>query len=325
VKFIEALVYILIVAVTISFSLAPHVNKRVLIASDDHNAEYPTTKGLFKIKEIVEKETGGALKVVVRHSAQLGSEKETIELTQMGIIDINRVSCSPMASFAPEMGVFSLPYIFRDSGHEWKVLNGEIGRRLGKQLEDRWLVTLAYYDSGARSFYNKDHPIEKPEDLDGLKIRVQKNPVMIDLVNTLGASAVPMAFEEVYSAIQTGVIDGAENNPPSYVTTGHYEVAKYYSLDGHSRIPEIVLFSKKVWDTLPGGEREILAAAARESQEYQIELWQAKEEEAMEIVRERGNEINTPDKQAFIAAAAPIYEKYAKNLGPLIKEIQAVQ
>ena len=317
--------YLLLIAVTVSFSLAPHVDKRILIASDDHNAEYPTTKGLFKIKEIVEEKTGGELSVVVRHSAQLGSEKETIELTQMGIIDINRVSCSPMASFAPDMGVLSLPYIFRDSVHEWKVLNGDIGRRLGKQLEDRWLVALAYYDSGARSFYNKDHPIEKPADLSGLKIRVQKNPVMIDLVNTLGASAVPMAFEEVYSAIQTGVIDGAENNPPSYVTTGHYEVAKYYSLDGHSRIPEIVLFSKKVWDTLPEHEREILAEAAKVSQDYQIELWHAKEVEAMKKVRERGNEINTPDKQAFIDAAQPIYDKYAKNLGPLIKEIQAVE
>ncbi len=324
-KFIEATIYVLLLALAVSFSLAPQVDKRVLIASDDHNAEYPTTKGLYKIKEIVERETGGALKVVVRHSAQLGSEKETIELTQMGIIDINRVSCSPMASFSPNMGVFSLPYIFRDSGHEWKVLDGAIGRELGRELERVGMVTLAYYDSGARSFYNKRRPINKPSDLEGLKIRVQKNPVMIDLVNGLGASATPMAFEEVYSAIQTGVIDGAENNPPSYVTTGHYEVAKYYSLDEHTRIPEIVLFSKKVWDRLPESEREIVARAARVSQDYQIELWKAKEEAGMKAVREAGNKVNVPDKQPFIDAVQPIYDKYAADLGGLIKRIQAVK
>ena len=324
-KYVEIAIFALLVVATACFSLAPQVNKRVLIASDDHNAEYPTTQGLYKIKEIVERETDGQLKVVVRHSAQLGSEKETIELTQMGIIDINRVSCSPMASFAPEMGVFSMPYIFRSSEHEWKVLNGEIGRRLGKQLETRHLVTLAYYDSGARSFYNKHRPINSPADLKGLKIRVQKNPVMLSLVQALGASPVPMAFEEVYSAIQTGVLDGAENNPPSYVTTGHYEVAGYYSLDEHTRIPEIVLFSKKVWDTLPEEEHEIIKAAARESQDYQISLWKAKEEEGMKKVHENGNQVNSPDKQPFIDAVQPVYKEFAANLGDLIKEIQAVE
>ncbi len=324
-RIIEVIVFLLLAVLTVSFSLAPHVEKRILVASDDHNATYPTTRGLYKIKELVESETNGAIEIKVFHSAQLGSEKETIELTQMGIIDINRVSCSPMASFSPNMGVFSLPYIFRDWDHEWKVLDGEIGQRLGRELEKVGLVTVAYYDSGARSFYNKHRAINSPEDLNGLKVRVQKNPVMIDLVNAMGASATPMAFEEVYSAIQTGVIDGAENNPPSYKTTGHYEVAKFYSLDGHSRIPEIVLFSKKVWDTFSDEERAIIASAAKESEEFQKQLWREQELEAMRIVEEAGCKINTPDKGPFIKAAQPIYDKYASQLGDLIAEIQAVK
>jgi len=324
-KFFEGIIYALIIALAVSFSLAPHVSKRVLIASDDHDAEYPTTRGLYKIKEIIERETGGALEVIVRHSAQLGSEKETIELTQMGIIDIDRVSCAAIVNFAPEMGVFSLPYIFRDSKHEWKVLNGEVGRELGERLNSVDLVTLTYYDSGARSFYNKHRPINSPADLKGLKIRVQQNPVMIDLVKALGASPTPMAFEEVYSAIQTGVIDGAENNPPSYVTTGHYEVAKYYSLDEHSRIPEIVLFSKKVWDSLPERERAIIAAAARESQSYQIGLWKAQETEGLKVLRAAGIKINTPAKQPFEDAVKPLYKNYGADLGTLIDRIKAVK
>ncbi len=324
-KAIEAIIYITMIVATVVFSLSPHIEKHILVAADDHDSEYPTTKGLYKIQELVERATGGEITVKVFPSAQLGSEKETIELTQMGIIDINRVSCSAMVAFSPSMGVLSLPYIFKSWEHEWTVMDGPIGRRLGQSLESVGLMTLAYYDSGARSFYNKSRPVNSPADLKGLKIRVQGNPVMIDLVEALGGSATPMAFEEVYSAIQTGVIEGAENNPPSYETTGHYEVAKFYSLDEHSRIPEIVLFSKKVWDTMSDEHRKAVTHAAKDSEEYQKRQWREEEEKAMKTVRAAGCKINTPDKTPFATAVRPLYKKYAGSLGGLINEIQAVE
>ena len=228
---IQALIFAVLVAGACMLALGRDVPKRVLIATDDHAIEYPTTQGLVRIKEIIEEKSQGRIQVLIRPSAQLGSEKEAIELTQMGIIDINRVSCSPMAEFAPEFAVYSLPYLFRNAAHEWAVLDGPIGRGLLEKLAPRRLIGLAYYDSGARSFYNNVRPINSPDDLKGLKIRVQKSEVMIDLVRALGGQPDPIACEEVYSSIQTGRIDGAENNPPSYLTTNHYEVAKYYSLD----------------------------------------------------------------------------------------------
>ena len=324
-KIIQAVLFAAIVAGACILALGRDVPKRVLIATDDHAIDYPTTQGLVRIKEIVEKESGGRIKVLIRPSAQLGSEKETIELTQMGIIDINRVSCSPMVEFEPKFAVFSLPYIFRDYGHEWAVLDGPIGQDMLKTLSPRRLIGLAYYDSGARSFYNTKRPITTPDDLKGLKIRVQKNEVMIDLVRTLGGAPDPIAFEEVYSSIQTGRIDGAENNYPSYYTTSHYEVAKFYSLDGHTRIPEIVLFSKKTWDALPRGDRDIIAAAAKASEEHQKALWQEKVKEAEAAIVKAGCKINTPEKQPFIDKVKPLYDKYGADHGALIKKIQETQ
>jgi tripartite ATP-independent transporter DctP family solute receptor len=321
-KAIQTLIFIVVVAASFFFSFARDVQKRVLMAADDHDRNYPTTLGLERMKEIVERETGGRIQIIIRPNAQLGSEKETIELTQIGIIDINRVSCAPMATFSPEMKVLSLPYLFRDGNHEFKVLDGEIGRELMDKLETRRLVGLTYYDSGARSFYNKLRPINKPDDLKGLKIRVQNNEVMIKLVETLGGSPDPIAFEEVYSAIQTGRIDGAENNFPSYDTTSHFEVAKYYSLDEHSRIPEIVLFNKQTWDSLSGADREIFRQAAAESQAFQKEKWLELEILSKEKVEKAGVKINTPDKAAFIEKVKPIHDEYRKQFGTLIDKIE---
>ena len=235
-----------------------------LKASDDHPLDYPTTQGLLEMGKIIDAKTDGRIKVQVFPSAQLGSETQTIENTQMGVLAINRVSCAPLSEFSKKMGVFSMPYLFRDYAHFRKVLDGPIGAEVGKDLEASGLKVLAYYDSGARSFYNTKRPIVTPDDLKGLKIRTQKSQVMVELVNALGAVATPMSFEEVYSSLQTGVIDGAENNAPSYLSTNHYEAAKYFSLNEHARVPDIVLMSVKVWDKLTPADQKIVADAAKE-------------------------------------------------------------
>jgi len=296
----------------------------VLKVSDDHADGYPTVEALKFMGKVIETMTNGKYKFEVYPSAQLGSEKETVEQTILGVIDVNRISISPLVTFYEPIGVFSMPYLFRDNEHMWKVLEGPIGEKLLKGLENAGLVGLCYYDSGARSFYTVKKPVNTPEDLKGMKIRVQKNPVMIALMEVLGASPVPMAFEEVYTALQTGVIDGAENNPPSYYETRHFEVAKYYSLDGHTRIPEVVVVSKILWDQLSDEEKLIFKTAALASTEYQRLLWKQWEDKAMEEVQKAGVKVIHPDVTLFQKAVQPIYEKYPQYLD-LIKEIQSVK
>lgn len=299
--------------------------KIVLKASDAHPMNYPTVQGLKFMADRVAEKTGGRITIEIYPSGVLGGEKSTIEQTQQGAIDIDRVSCSPLTEFCPEIGVYSLPYLFRDDEHAWKVLEGEIGQELLDKLRDSHLVGLCYYDAGARSFYNRVRPVRTVADLAGLKIRVQQNRVMMDVVKALGASPTPMSFSEVYSALQTGVIDGAENNPPSYYETNHYEVAKYYTLDEHTRVPEVVVVSEKTWDRLSEEDRGILREAALASVPYQRKLWKEYTEEALKKVKEGGAEVITPeDMEGFRKAAQAAYAQYPE-LADLIKRIQAVK
>jgi tripartite ATP-independent transporter DctP family solute receptor len=299
--------------------------KIVLKASDDHPLDYPTTQGLAAMGKIIEQKTGGRITVKIFPSAQLGSETQTIENTQMGTLDINRVSCAPLSEFSKKIGVLSMPYIFRDYAHFRKALDGPIGGEVGKDLEPKGLKVLAYYDSGARSFYNTKRPINTPDDLKGLKIRTQKSQIMLDLVNTLGANATPMSFEEVYTSLQTGVIDGAENNAPSYLSTNHYEVAKFYSLNEHARVPDVVLISMKTWNRLSPADRKIVADAAKESEKVQSELWAKYEKDALEKVKVAKCKINVPDQAPFREKVKPLYEKYKPQFGDLIERIQEVK
>jgi tripartite ATP-independent transporter DctP family solute receptor len=222
------------------------------------------------------------------------------------------------------VGVFSLPYLFRDEDHLWKVLDGPIGKGLLKGMESSNLVGLAYYDSGARSFYTKGKPIKTVADMKGMKIRVQQSKIFVDLVNTLGGSATPMNFGEVYSGLQTGIIDGAENNPPSLWTTKHYEVAKYYSLDEHSMVPEVLLISKKVWDGLTPADQKLIAQAAQDSVPEQRKLWNALVQKSMDELVAHGAVIVKPVKAPFQKAMEPVYAKYPEYKD-LISQIQAVK
>jgi len=318
------LVVILSLMLVSSFSMAMEKKGDTIIlkAACDHQEGYSTVEGLRLMAKLTDMWTNGRIKIDVYPGAVLGSEKESIEQTQMGVIDINRVSISPVISVYPKMAVFALPYIFASREHMWKVLEGEIGQSMLKEIEPTGFLGLAYMDSGARSFYTVKKPINSPADLKGMKVRTQKSPVMMDMVSAMGGKPVPMAFEEVYSSLQTGVIDGAENNPPSYYETSHYEVARYYSLDGHAMVPEIVLMSVKTWNALSDADKQIIKMAAVAAQELQRKLWLKDEVSSMNIVKEAGCEVSTPEKGPFIDAVKPVYEKYASKYLDLIEQIQ---
>ena len=296
--------------------------------AETHPADYPTNKGNLEFARLVKEKTNGRVIIEVYDSKQLGEEVDVIEQVQFGAIDFMRVSLGPLAEFAPELNVLSLPYIYASSDHMWKVLNSEIGDDMLASIYDSGFIGLGWFDGGARSFYNSVRPIEKLEDMEGLKFRVMENEMFIDMCEALGAVATPMPYGEVYSAIQTGVIDGAENNWPSYDTSSHFEVAKYYTLDEHLRVPEILVASKAIEDKVTPEELALIKEAAKESQSYQIELWVAKEKESEEKIVAAGNEITyltAEEKQRFADCMAPIYEKYASDYLDIIEEIQAMK
>ena len=300
----------------------------ILRLGETHVADYPTTKGDMEFARLVEERTGGRIKIEVYHSKQLGEEKAVIEGVQFGAIDFTRVSISPLAAFAPMFDALQMPYLYRGEEHMWKVLNGEIGESFLKSLEPANFVGLCWYDSGARHFYNSKKDIKTVADLKGMKIRVQESKLMMGLVSSLGAVPTPMPFGEVYSALQTGVIEGAENNWPSYFSTSHYEVAKHFTLDGHTRVPEILIGSKIVMDKLSKEDQEIIKKAAKDSMPYQIKLWKEFEKVAEDKVRAKGSIITTltPEAQAdFQKAMRPMYDQLKPEMKEMVKKIQDVK
>ena len=300
----------------------------LLRSSDTHPDGYPTVEAVKYMGELVKERTDGRIGIEVYHSAQLGEEKDTIEQTQFGVIDLNRVSMGPFNNIVEETQVVSLPYIFRSIDHMHKVMDGPIGDEILAAFEPHDLIGLAYYDGGARSFYNSEKPIKSMDDLKGLKFRVMQSDIFVDMVNALGGNATPMPYGEVYSSIQTGVIEGAENNWPSFESSKHFEVAKHYTLDEHLIVPEVLVMSKKSWEKLSPEDQEIVRTAAKDSVAKMRELWQAREAESEKMVREAGVEIvKDIDKQPFIDAMKPVYEKYVTNdkLKDLVARIQATE
>jgi tripartite ATP-independent transporter DctP family solute receptor len=324
---LAALAFMIIASVPPLEARGREEGPRILLkAAEDHELSYPTTQGLVRMGELLEKWTRGRISIVVYPLAQLGPESQTIESTQRGDIDIDRVNINVVTNIVPEFTAFALPYIFRDDAHMHKVVDGEIGRELMRNLEPKGLVGLGFYDSGARSFYNSIRPVRTPSDLRGLRIRVQNAEIMLDTVSALGAIPIPMTFEDVYTGLQTGLIDGAENNYPSWVTKGHFETARYYTQDEHSRVPEIILFSKIVWDGLSASDQELIRKAAQDSVPYQRSLWESMVTESIRAAESAGCAIITDvDRQAFIEAMKPVYQKYSEGMQPLIDRIRAVQ
>jgi tripartite ATP-independent transporter DctP family solute receptor len=297
-----------------------------LKSSDTHPDGYPTVEAVKHMGSLIKERTNGKICVEVFHSAQLGEEKDTIEQTKFGVIDLNRVSMGPFNNLVEETKVVSLPYVFKDVEHMHRVMDGPVGDDILAAFEPHGYVGLAFYDGGSRSFYNSQKPIKSIDDLKGMKVRVMQSDIFVDMMSALGANATPMPFGEVYSALQTGVIDGAENNWPSYESTGHYEVAGYYTLDHHLIVPEVLVMSKASWEKLSAEEQEIVRTAARESIPVMRDLWTAREKVSESKVREAGVQVVTDiDKAPFMAAMDSVYEKHVTSdkLKDLVARIRA--
>lgn len=301
------------------------VKKVTLRLADNQAADYPTVMGDNEFARLVKERTNGRIEVSVYPSAQLGDEKTVIEQLQLGAIDFGRVNAAPLASFDKQLNVFNLPYLFSSSDQMWKVLNGSIGDKMLDGLKTAKMVGLTYYDSGARSFYNSKKTVVHPSDLAGMKIRVQQSDIFMDLVKALGASPTPMAYGEVYSALQTGVIDGAENNWPSYFSTNHYQVAKYLTLDEHSRTPEILVASQASWNKLSADDQKILLQAAKDSQAVQRKSWTDLEEKAKKAVKDKGNVVSDVNIDEWQKAVQPLYDKYGKDYKDVIDQIRTTK
>ena len=289
---------------------------------------HPVHRAMVHMAERVVEKSDGQMRIDIYPSEQLGTERQCLELLQVGSLDMTKVSSSVMESFSPLYKVFGLPYVFASDAHRFAVLEGEIGRRILRSSEPAWLRGITYYDAGSRSFYTADQPIRTPEDLAGLKIRTQESPVAIAMVNQLGGSATPISFGELYTALQQGVVDGAENNPPSFHTTRHYELCDYYSLDRHTSPPDVLLASTHLWERLTPKERQWLQEAANESAQYQKKLWDEATRKAMKAVRAAGVEIIEPDIAAFAEAVKPLYEQYRReqpDVYAVFEEIRAME
>lgn len=299
--------------------------KVLLRCADNQKPGYPTIEGLLDFARRVKRRTNGRLEIVVYPNGCLGSEKAVVEMVRQGALDMGRLSVTQVAEVDPELGVFVLPYIFKDDNHKWKVLEGKIGTRLLKGLARVNLIGLCFQESGYRSFYNTKRPIYRPSDLKGLKIRVQPSQIMSNLVEYLGASAIPIDYQEVYAALAAGAIDGAENNIPSFVSTKHYQVAHYYSFDRHTSIPEVVVMSKATWDQLSQDDQAILITAARESVGYQRECWSKFESDCLKKLQRAGCRFNEVEVGAFQKLFQLFGEKYARPYKSTIEEIKAVE
>lgn len=293
----------------------------VLSYAENQPEDYPTTLGARRFAELVENRTDGRIRILVQAEGKMGAEKEVIKQLQYGGIDFARVSLSQLAEFAPEMNVLQMPYLYEDSAHMWKVLDGNIGDFFLEAVSDNELEGLSWYDAGARNFYNSVKPITSPDDVVGMRIRVQESEVMADMVEALGATALPISYSEVYSSLERGLCDGAENNWPSYESMQHYEVAKYYTVDEHTRVPEMQICSAHTWEKISLEDREIIRQCAEESALYERELWTEREEHSKKIALENGTEVVelTPEeKQQFQKKMSAIYEKYCSDYMEMI-------
>jgi tripartite ATP-independent transporter DctP family solute receptor len=302
--------------------------KMVLKASDVQPPGYPTVAATENLGKKLSEATSGRLSVQMFPSMQLGGEKETIEQAQIGAIQLLRVSVGSMGPIVDDINVVNMPFLFKNTAHAQKMMDGPIGQELLDKITaspNAGLVALCWMDSGARSLYNTKKPIKSIEDVKGLKFRVIGNPIFIDMMNGLGGNGVAMGYDQVFSALQTGVIDGAENNLPSYVFANHYTAAKYYSLTEHLIIPEVLVFSKKAWSTLSADDQNLIKKFAREAQLEERELWNKYEQQAMEKAKAAGSQIvEIADKTPFQNAVKPVWEKYGPKYQDMIKRIQAI-
>ena len=299
----------------------------VFTYAENQTEDYPTTQGAYRFAQLVNERTKGRIQIRVYANSELGDEQSTIEQLRFGGIDFVRCSMSTLSPYSEMSNVLMLPYLYRDADHMWAVLKGEIGSRVADSFVDDGIIPLAWYDAGVRNFYFKS-PVSSIEDMKGLVVRVQPNEMMEDMIKLLGASALPVAYENVYSAIQQGDADGAENNWSSYDAMRHDEVAPYYLLDEHMRVPEMQMVSGVTWNILPPEDRDIIKACAAESAVYERMLWSVHEEEARQRVLSQGcSEItlSEEEKKKFHDAMEPLYVKYCEKYMDLVDQIRETE
>jgi tripartite ATP-independent transporter DctP family solute receptor len=302
---------------------ASHVLKLAHGLPTDH----PVHQAMEYMARRCDELSAGKMQIEIYPAAQLGSEQQCVELLQIGSLAITKVSAVVMESFTDDYKVLGLPYIFRSQQHAFNVLDGDIGKELLLSTQNVWLRGLCFYDAGSRSFYTIKKPILVPEDLKGMKIRVQKSKTAMDMMQAMGGSGTPISYGELYTALQSGVVDGAENNPPSLYTSHHYEVCKHYSLDEHTSVPDVLIISQHIWKDLSEREKSWLQQAADESIPVERKLWNESVEESLREIEKAGVNIYHPDKKPFQEISKGIYESYRNQevIYSYIQKIQAVE
>lgn len=325
---------LLLIVLVVSFFMqgADDREHRILKLAHGLNTQHPVHKAMEFLAKRASELSDGKLEVQIFPSEQLGNEKECIEALQLGYLAMTKTSTGPMEAFVPRIRIFGIPYLFRDSEHFWKVAGGPVGRELLLAGEAKGLRGLCYYDAGARSFYSKDIPINSPSDLSGKKVRVMNSVMSMEMIKAMGGSPTPISWGELYTSLDQGVVDAAENNPPSFDTSRHFEICKYYSLDEHVRLPDMLVISARVWADLSGQQKKWLQQAVDESVTYGRKLWTEAEEISLEIVRTGGVVVSYPNKKPFQDAVKPMWDKFlsAENkedqaIGALILKIQEIQ
>ena len=307
------------------FSCQSPLNFKIIKLGHAQVVSHPVHEAMLFMAKQIEKKSNGKIRVKVYPNQQLGSERELLELLQIGSLGMTKVSAAALEGFAPTMQVFGMPYLFRDDEHQRKVLEGPIGKQLLLYGEEFWLRGLCYYDAGKRSFYTKDKPVETPEDLAGMKVRVMESVTASNMVKALGSSPTPVSYGELYTALQQGIVDAAENNPPSLYTSKHYEVCKFYSLDEHTSLPDVVIISTKVWEDLTEEEQAWVQEAADESATYEYKLWEESSAESMRELEAAGVTITYPDKEPFRKAVEGVYEQLKVEQPEIYKIVQSIR
>lgn len=284
--------------------------------------KHPVHRAMQYMADRLREKSSGGVELQIFPNGQLGSETECIEQLQQGALAITKTSAGPLESFVPEIAIFGVPYVFRDEDHFWRVIQSDLGKSLLDLGQSKSMRGLCYYDAGARSFYTAKRPIQKPEDLSGLKIRVQQSKTAMDMVEALGGKPTPIPFGELYTALQSSMVDGAENNLPSFYTTRHFEVCKHLSLDEHTRVPDVLLMSTKIWSALPPAVQRWIQEAADESAEYQRKLWREENESMRQLILDQGVQIHLPDQAAFADQVKAMHQSYQGTpIGDLLKKI----
>jgi len=319
--------FITLTSTLLLMSCGPLEQGKVLKLAHGLDPSHPVHSAMVYMADRCKEISDGELTIEIYPSGQLGSEQQCVELVQIGSLAITKVSAAVMESFTEDFKVLGLPYVFRSKEHHFKVLDGDIGDELLLSTEPFWIRGLCFYDAGSRSFYTIDRPIEHPDDLKGLKVRVMKSITAMEMVKAQGGSPTPISWGELYTALQSGVVDGAENNPPTFYTSHHYEVCKFYSLNEHTMVPDILIVSSKVWKKLSEQEKKWLQQAANESVTVQRKLWAESEKESLEIVQREGVTITYPDKEPFAEKVESLLESYRddEKIYDLITRIKNVQ